>query len=91
MKSGEIYSFQCQEFRDGEMIRNHTKTVSMGDFVTWQEVLTEMTSFLSGVYGYDIGEQVKYDNGFGDYHHGGSNEFMFGEEENSSLFDLGAK
>lgn len=91
MKSGDIYSFQCQQLHDGEVIRNHTRSMAMGDFVTWQEVLGEVISFMSGIYGYDISEQVKYDNDFGDYHLNGSSEFMYGEEENSSLIDLGAK
>lgn len=37
---------------------NNTKNIVVGEGSTWHTVVREFTNFLSGIYGYDISEQV---------------------------------
>jgi hypothetical protein len=40
---------------------NVMRNLAYGDNVTWPVVLRDFINFLSGIYGYDIGESVEFD------------------------------
>lgn len=40
---------------------NLIRNLKYSDAITWQPVLRDFLSFLSGIYGYDIGKQVKFE------------------------------
>lgn len=58
-----VTSFQHNEIENGKVVRSHILNVMDTDCKTWMELVKEYAQFLSGIYGYDIVEQIEVKGG----------------------------
>ena len=58
-----VITFHHDEIENGIVTRSHARKISGEDSKTWMELIKEYAQFLSGIYGYDITDQIEVKGG----------------------------
>ena len=59
MNFKSIVTFHHVELENGKIERTHQRQVNIDGGETWMKLIKEYAQFLSGVYGYDIVDQIE--------------------------------